>query len=152
MGSKDFAWMLLSAGVDGLIIPDLPIFEFETEYGGIIRKHKLDFIFLVTPETTDDRVKKLDSLSDGFLYAVSSSSTTGKDKNLSDQSTYFNKLQRMDLKNPILVGFGIKDKQTFKKASEHLNGAIIGTAYIRALENGGDIDQLTKAFLDGIIG
>ncbi len=151
-GFERFCMDAAAAGVDGLIIPDLPIYEFETEYGGIIRKHKLDFIFLVTPETTDDRVKKLDSLSDGFLYAVSSSSTTGKDKNLSDQSSYFDKLQRMHLKNPILVGFGIKDKQTFQKASEHLNGAIIGTAYIRALENGGDIDQLTKAFLDGIIG
>lgn len=151
-GFEKFCADAATSGVDGLIIPDLPIYEFESEYGQVIRKHKLDFIFLVTPETSDARIRKLDSLSNGFLYAVSSSSTTGRDKNLSDQSSYFQKLQGMSLKNPVLVGFGIKDSQTFKKASEYLNGAIIGTAYIRALENGGNIDQLTKAFLDGIIG
>jgi tryptophan synthase alpha chain len=150
-GFEKFCIDAAASGIDGLIIPDLPIYEFESEYGKIIRKQKLDFIFLVTPETSDARIRKLDSLSDGFLYAVSSSSTTGKDKNINDQSSYFEKLHTMSLKNPILAGFGIKDKQTFKQASEYLNGAIIGSAYIKALESGGDIDQITKTFLDGII-
>src|SRR5579871_1780921 len=80
-GFEKFCKDAAAVGVDGLILPDLPEYEFETEYGAIIKKHGLDFIFLVTPETSEERVKKLDELSTGFLYAVSSSSTTGKDKN-----------------------------------------------------------------------
>jgi tryptophan synthase alpha chain len=93
----------------------------------------------------------LDELSSGFLYAVSSSSTTGSEKNMSDQSAYFRKLNQMQLKNPILVGFGIRDKASFDKACEYANGAIIGTAYIKAIEQSLDIDKTTKEFLDGII-
>lgn len=140
-----------SVGVDGLIFPDLPIYEFETMYGAIIRKHNLDFIFLVTPETSEERIKKLDSLSSGFLYAVSSSSTTGKDKDLGDQETYFKRLQTLNLKNPVLVGFGIKDKASFQKACANANGAIIGTAYIRALENSDDVAKSTEQFLSAIL-
>ena len=81
-GFEKFCANAKAAGIDGLILPDLPVYEYETEYGAIIQKHGLDFIFLVTPETSDDRVRKLDALSSGFLYAVSSSSTTGKDKNM----------------------------------------------------------------------
>lgn len=138
-------------GVDGLIFPDLPMYEFETMYGDIIRKHNLDFIFLVTPETSEERIKKLDSLSSGFLYAVSSSSTTGKDKNLGDQDAYFRRLQSLSLSNPVLVGFGIKDKQTFEKACSYANGAIIGTAYIKALENTDDVSKSTEQFLSAIL-
>jgi tryptophan synthase alpha chain len=137
-------------GVDGLILPDLPGYEFETEYAAIIRKYNLDFIFLVTPETADDRIKKLDELSSGFLYAVSSSSTTGKDKNLHDQDAYFKKLRSLQLKNPVLVGFGIKDKESFETACGYANGAIIGSAFIRALENAGDINAAVKKFIGSI--
>jgi tryptophan synthase alpha chain len=128
-----------------------PIFEYENEYGIILKKYGLDFVFLVTPETSLERIKKLDELSSGFLYAVSSSSTTGKDKNLPAQSLYFKKLQEMVLKNPLLVGFGIKDKAIFEYASGFANGAIIGTAFIKALEKTNDIHQSTKEFLDGIL-
>src|SRR6187397_3321484 len=109
-GFEKFCTDAASVGVDGLILPDLPEHEFETEYGAIIKKHGLDFVFLVTPETSEERVKKLDELSTGFLYAVSSSSTTGSDKNMTDVKSYLQKLQSMELKNPVLVGFGIKDK------------------------------------------
>ena len=146
-GFERFCAEAKSVGIDGLILPDLPMYEFETEYGAIIKKYDLDFIFLVTPETSEGRIKKLDELSSGFLYAVSSSSTTGKDKNMSDQSAYFMKLQDMKLKNPVLVGFGIKDKQTFQAACSHANGAIIGTAFIKALENSKDIKTTTKNFI-----
>jgi tryptophan synthase alpha chain len=150
-GFEKFCADAAAVGVDGLILPDLPEYEFETEYGAIIKKHGLDFIFLVTPETSDERIKKLDSLSTGFLYAVSSSSTTGSDKNMTDVSAYLKKLKSMQLKNPVLVGFGIKDKQTFNAASEHADGAIIGTAFIKALENTNDIGGTIKKFIDGIL-
>jgi len=150
-GFEKFCADAVAAGVDGLILPDLPIYEFETEYGPIIRKHGLDFIFLVTPETSPERIRQLDALTSGFLYAVSSSSTTGKDKNMADQQAYFERLQRMSLKNPVLIGFGIKDKTTFAVACQHANGAIIGTAYIRALENAKDIAAATKQFLSSVL-
>jgi tryptophan synthase alpha chain len=151
-GFEKFCADAAAAGVDGLILPDLPEYEFETEYGSIIKKYGLDFIFLVTPETSEDRVKKLDKLSSGFLYAVSSSSTTGADKNIPDVKQYLEKLQKMGLKNPILVGFGIRDKQSFDAACLHAQGAIIGTAFIKALENSQNEDKSVKQFLKLITG
>ncbi|HET9744986.1 MAG TPA: tryptophan synthase subunit alpha [Chitinophagaceae bacterium] len=149
-GFERFCFDAAAAGIDGLILPDLPEHEFETEFGSIIKKHGLDFVFLVTPETSDIRAKKLDQLSTGFLYAVSSSSTTGKDKNLVDVSTYLLKLKGMSLRNPVLVGFGIKDKASFEAACAGANGAIIGTAYIKALAKGGNIHDITRDFLHSI--
>ena len=140
-----------SLGIDGLIFPDLPMYEYENEYKASIKKHNLDFIFLVTPETSEQRIKKLDSLSSGFLYAVSSSSTTGKEKDFSLTEKYLQKLKAMNLKNPVLVGFGIKDKETFDTACKYANGAIIGTAYIKALENATGVNEVTKQFLDKIL-
>jgi tryptophan synthase alpha chain len=150
-GFERFCKDAAAVGVDGLILPDLPEYEFETEYGAIIKAHGLDFVFLVTPETSEERIKRLDSLSTGFLYAVSSSSTTGSDKNMTDVNTYLQKLKAMQLKNPVLVGFGIKDKQTFDTACANANGAIIGTAYIKALENATDVSETTKKFLKAIV-
>ncbi|WP_407521538.1 tryptophan synthase subunit alpha [Lacibacter sp. MH-610] len=150
-GFERFCKEAAAVGVDGLILPDLPEYEFETEYGAIIKANGLDFIFLVTPETSQERIKKLDSLSTGFLYAVSSSSTTGSDKNMTDVNAYLQKLKAMQLNNPVLVGFGIKDKQTFDTACAHANGAIIGTAYIKALEGTNNVAAATKAFLEGVL-
>jgi tryptophan synthase alpha chain len=150
-GFEKFCADAAAAGVDGLILPDLPEYEFEKEYGKIIHSHGLDFIFLVTPETTPDRVVKLDSLSSGFLYAVSSSSTTGSSKNMTDVSGFLQRLNSYGLKNPVLVGFGIKDSETFRSASRYANGAIIGTAYIRAIEGAKDIREATKQFLSSVL-
>lgn len=150
-GFEKFCAKAAEVGIDGLILPDLPIYEFETEYGEIIKKYSLDLIFLVTPETNEDRLKRIDSLSTGFIYAVSSSSTTGSNKDINDQESYFQKLQSMKLKNPILVGFGIKDKQTFDAACKFTNGAIIGTAYIKAISNGKDVKSATKEFLQTLL-
>jgi tryptophan synthase alpha chain len=150
-GFEKFCADAAAVGVDGLILPDLPIYEFETEYGPVIKKYGLDFIFLVTPETSSARIGKVDSLSSGFIYAVSSSSTTGKDKDINDQQAYFERLREMGLRNPVLVGFGIKDKTTFDAACRYANGAIIGTAYIRALEDTTDIPGATKTFLSSIL-
>lgn len=151
-GFEKFCADAKAVGIDGLILPDLPEYEFETEYGAIIKKYELDFIFLVTPETSNERIKKIDGLSSGFLYAVSSSSTTGSDKNMTDVSTYLKKLQSLELENPVLVGFGIKDKKTFDEACENANGAIIGSAYIKALENSADVTSTTKEFLNNVLG
>lgn len=150
-GFEKFCADAAATGVDGLILPDLPMYEFETEYGAVVKKYDLDFIFLVTPETSAERIKKLDELSTGFLYAVSSSSTTGKDKNMWDVKTYLQKLKGLQLKNPVLVGFGIKDKQTFTDACQYANGAIIGTAFIKALETNTSVERSVKQFMDGIL-
>lgn len=151
-GFEQFCADAAAVGVDGLILPDLPEYEFETEYGAIIKKHGLDFIFLVTPETSEERIKKLDSLSTGFLYAVSSSSTTGGDKDFSPVQSYLQRLQSYGLQNPVLVGFGVKDKSSFEAASSHSNGAIIGSAFIKALEGKDDVVVATKAFLEAVLG
>ena len=112
-GFEKFCADAAAVGIDGLILPDLPEYEFETVYQSIIKKYNLDFIFLVTPETSDERIKKLDSLSSGFLYAVSSSSTTGSEKKPAAINNYLGKLKELQLQNPVLVGFGIKDKASF---------------------------------------
>lgn len=150
-GFEKFCADASSLGIDGLILPDLPEFEFETEYGAIIKKYGLDFIFLVTPETSEERVRKLDALSSGFLYAVSSSATTGKDKDFNAVEKYLQRLQTMQLKNPVLVGFGIKDKETFQSACKYANGAIIGTAFIKAIEDTTDINDSVTRFMNSII-
>lgn len=150
-GFEKFCAKAAEVGVDGLIIPDIPMFEYEHEYAAIIKKHGLDFIFLVTPETSAERIQKLDKLSTGFLYAVSSSSITGSDKDFSAVESYLQRLQQMNLQNPVLVGFGIKDKETFMTAARYTNGAIIGTAYIKAIENTTDVEGATKQFLSGIL-
>jgi tryptophan synthase alpha chain len=150
-GFEKFCQYCADATIDGLILPDLPEHEYETEYAAIIQRYGLDFIFLVTPETSEERIRKLDSLSSGFLYAVSSSSITGSDKDFSPVEKYLQRLQAMNLKNPVLVGFGIKDKTTFNTACKYANGAIIGSAYIKALENTNDVEGTTKNFLESIL-
>ncbi len=151
-GFEKFCADAAAVGIDGLILPDLPEYEFETEYGAIIKKYNLDFIFLVTPETSEERIKKLDSLSTGFLYAVSSSSTTGSDKKTANPTEYLRKLKNLKLQNPILVGFGIKDKASFDAVCQLAAGGIIGSAYIKALENSTDVNTATKNFLSSILG
>ena len=153
-GFERFCADASAAGIDGLILPDLPMHEFETLYAPVLKRHGLHLIFLVTPETTEERVRRLDSLSTGFLYAVSSSSTTGKDKDMGDAQVYFKRLEGMGLRNPVLVGFGIRDAATFAAACAHTNGAIIGTAYIKALTGpeaaGATIASATRAFIKTI--
>ncbi len=150
-GFERFCQHAAAIPVDGLILPDLPEYEFETEYAPFIKRYGLDFIFLITPETSEERIKKLDELSTGFLYAVSSSSTTGKKQDFAEVEKYLQRLQSMNLKNPVLVGFGIKDKQSFEAACKHASGAIIGTAYIKAIEETNNIEETTKDFLQAIV-
>lgn len=150
-GFEKFCAKAAEVGIDGLIIPDIPMYEYENEYKAIVEKHGLNFIFLVTPETSEERIRKLDELSSGFLYAVSSSSLTGSDKDFSGIDTYLQRLKNMNLKNPVLVGFGIKDKASFDAACKYSNGAIIGSAYIKALEHSNDIERTTKQFIERVL-
>jgi len=150
-GIEKFCSDAHAAGIDGIILPDLPLHEYETEYKKVFEKYKLDFIFLITPETSEKRIRKIDTISKGFVYAVSSSSITGTDKDMSAQQKYFQSLENMKLKNSIMIGFGIKDNKTFSQACKHTSGAIIGTAYIKAIENSNDIDSGTEKFLNSIL-
>ena len=150
-GFEKFCETAASVGVDGLILPDLPAFEFESHYGEIIQKNGLDFIFLVTPETSEERVRKLDALSSGFLYAVSSSSTTGKEKDFNAVVNYLKRLEGYGLKNPILVGFGIKDRETFEAVTPYAAGAIIGSAFIKAVSEGENPVKATVAFVKNVL-
>jgi tryptophan synthase alpha chain len=131
------------------------MYEFEQSYGAILEENQLDFIFLVTPETPLERVKKLDQLSTGFLYAVSASATTGTANDFSKVILYLERLKSMQLKNPILVGFGIKDKTSFDAVTAYTNGAIIGSAYIQALSKaqlvGESVEATTSKFLNGVL-
>ncbi|RFS21089.1 tryptophan synthase subunit alpha [Chitinophaga silvatica] len=149
-GIEAFCKKCSELGIDGVILPDLPMAEYESEYKTLFEEHNLHFIFLVTPETSEARIRKIDSLSRGFVYAVSSSSTTGKDKDMGDQSAYFKRLKNLQLKNPILIGFGIKDKKTFDAAAANANGAIIGTAFIKAVAESKDINKTIKDFIGSI--
>lgn len=150
-GFEKFCADAATVGIDGLILPDVPQHEYETFYGPAIKKNGLDFIFLVTPETSAERVIKLDALSSGFLYAVSSSSTTGKEKDFNVVAQYLDRLKSYNLKNNVLVGFGIKDKETFTNACAHASGAIIGSAFIKALDGQENAAAATHAFVKNII-
>lgn len=151
-GIEAFLQKCADTGVDGIILPDLPMAEYDREYKPLFEKYGLHLIFLVTPETSETRLREIDTRSRGFVYAVSSSSTTGKDKDMKEQLAYFEKLKALQLKNPVLIGFGIKDKSTFDTACTYSNGAIIGTAFIKAIEQAKDIDGTVKQFIQSVKG
>lgn len=132
-GFEKFCKECSESGVSGLILPDLPPIEFEKNYQHILKKYNLNFTFLVTPETSDDRIQYLDSLSSGFLYAVSSSSTTGNENTVLKNENYLTRLAELPLKNPIMIGFGIKSKEDFENVTEKADGGIIGTAFVNIL-------------------
>ena len=123
-------------GIDGLIIPDLPIEEFESSHQELLEKYNLSFTFLITPNTTEDRINTIDLLTTGFIYVVSSNSTTGSTKDLQKGiSTYLERIKNLKLSSKKIVGFGIHDKNSYIKAIHHTDGAIIGSAFLKALTN-----------------
>jgi len=151
-GFQRFCQDASDAGIDGLIIPDLPIQEYEREYMKIVTEHNLKNIFLITPDTSVERIRLIDSLSTGFIYMVSSASTTGKTKSFSgEQLSYFKKIAAMRLQNPVLAGFGIYNRETKDQVFGYVNGAIVGTAYLRALQSSDSIEESTARFLNSII-
>lgn len=149
-GFEKFCEECANSGVSGLIIPDLPPIEFERNYQPILEKYGLNFTFLVTPETSEERIKYLDSLSSGFLYAVSSSSTTGNENKEVKNEEYLNKLASINLKNPVMIGFGIKNKTDFKQVTEKSQGGIIGTAFVKILLENKDWKEKAEEFIKAI--
>ena len=149
-GLEKFCEDAAAAGIAGIILPDLPMYEYEELYAPLFKKNKLCFIFLITPQTSEERIKKADKLSSGFLYAVSSSSTTGSNLNKEDKTAYFERIADVKLKNPLMIGFGINDRATFDTACKYASGAIIGSAYIKALTENNDINASTANFIQTI--
>lgn len=150
-GFENFCKKAAEVGIDGLILPDLPAYEFQSLYQPILKKYQLNFTFLITPETSIERVQQLDALSSGFLYAVSSSATTGYAIQQNHVTLFLQKLATYNLKNPVLVGFGIKNRATFQTACQYANGAIIGTAFIQQLKNNGATAASIQSFIQPII-
>ena len=147
-GIENFCKKCQEVGVDGLIIPDLPVDVYADEYKAIFEKYGLINVFLITPQTSDDRIHFIDSVSDGFIYMVSSASVTGSQSGFgSTQEDYFKRIASMNLKNPQVIGFGINNAETFNQATKFAKGAIIGSAFIQHLtENGtGKIADFAKA-------
>jgi len=143
-GVEAFCQKCEDIGIDALILPDLPLREYQLHYKKIFNRHGLDLIYLITPQTPEERIRAIDEMSDSFIYMVSSSSTTGAKAGFSEENQgYFKKIADMKLKNPTLVGFGISDKNSFDQATAHSQGAIIGSAFIKHIETQG-IDQISS--------
>ncbi|MGB3149739.1 MAG: tryptophan synthase subunit alpha [Maribacter sp.] len=137
-GVQAFCEKCHEIGIDGIIMPDLPLDVYRSEYEAIFKKHGLLNIFLITPQTSDDRIKEIDAASNGFIYMVSSASVTGSKSGFGkEQEDYFQRIASLNLKNPQIVGFGIKDAETFKQATKTSKGAIIGSAFIKHLTANG---------------
>ena len=150
-GVEKFCKRCKAIGIDGLIIPDLPIQEYERSYREIFEENDLHIVFLISPQTSSDRIKMIDALSDSFIYVVSSAATTGAKSEVSmEQVKYFDQINSLALKNPRLIGFGISNHETFSKACENANGAIIGSAFVNALKEADDIESAIKRFVDEI--
>lgn len=133
-GMEDFYRKCNECGIDGLIVPDLPIEEYETLHKELLEKYDLSFTFLITPTTSEERIKRIDRLTTGFIYVVSSNSITGKTKDFeSNVSSYLNRIGDLPLLSKTIVGFGIHDKSSFDTATQHTDGAIIGSAFLKSL-------------------
>jgi tryptophan synthase alpha chain len=141
-GVENFCTACKEVGVDGVIAPDLPMYEYEEMYINCFDANKLSNIFLITPQTSEERIRKIDELTNGFIYLLSSSSTTGKELSLGNATeNYFARIKGMNLKNPTMIGFGISDNKSFAKACEYANGAIVGSAFVKLL---GEADYMQR--------
>jgi tryptophan synthase alpha chain len=151
-GIEKFCEACRETGIDGVILPDLPIDEYCQHYQPHFEANGLRFIFLITPQTTNERIKLIDSLSKGFIYMVSSASTTGAKSAIADkQIEYFERVKSLQLTNPVMIGFGISSKETFNRACNYANGAIIGSAFIKALAENGTIGERVRRFVKTIV-
>jgi tryptophan synthase alpha chain len=150
-GITRFVEKAAALGIDGVIIPDLPLKEYEINYKALFEKHKLSVIFLVSPQTSAERIKKIDSLSNGFIYVISTNSTTGnREKEADDNKLYLSRIKSIPFKNPKLVGFNIKDNSSFVNACNYAQGAIIGSAFIKLLNKSLNIEDDIFSFVKKI--
>jgi len=148
-GIEAFCAKCNEVGIDGLILPDLPVHEYEAKYKAVFERYGLFNIFLITPQTSEDRIREIDEKGSGFIYMVSTASTTGAQNSFSEDSqAYFKRIADMNLRLPRLTGFGISNKQTFSQACENSSGAIIGSAFIKHLATNGVGRE--QAFVDPI--
>lgn len=149
-GVEDFCKRCQDIGVDGLIIPDLPVDVYNDQYKAIFEKYGLINVLLITPQTSVERINFIDSISTGFIYMVSSTSVTGSNSGFGEEQTeYFKRIADMKLKNPQIVGFGISDNETFSQATARAKGAIIGSAFIKHLTKNG-VNKI-DAFVNSIL-
>ena len=149
-GEEKFCQNVVDCGIDTLILPDLPMVEYENNYQSLFDSYGINNVFLITPQTTDERILKIDSYTKSFIYMVASSAITGAKGEISEeQIAYFKRIKSMNLKSKLIIGFGISDHQTFSKACEFANGAIIGSAFIEHIEKKG-IDKIDE-FIGSII-
>ncbi len=149
-GVEAFCKKCQEIGIDGLIIPDLPVDVYNDDYKAIFEKYGLINVFLITPQTSVERIHFIDTISNGFIYMVSSASVTGSSSGFGDEQTkYFKRIADMKLNNPQIIGFGISDNETFTQATTHAKGAIIGSAFIKHLTNNGVANM--NAFVANIL-
>jgi tryptophan synthase alpha chain len=142
-GVERFCKQAAELGVDGIIVPDLPMYEYEAMYSRYFIDNNLSNIFLVTPQTSEERIRKIDELSNSFIYLLSSSSITGGNLQVSvNIEDYYKRIKAMQLKNPAIIGFGISDHKSFKKACEYAAGAIVGSAFVKLLGTEGYLEKI----------
>lgn len=151
-GIEKFCIKCKENGVSGVILPDLPIEIFQEEYRSIFDKYGISFIFLITPETNESRIRYIDSCSTSFIYAVSSSSTTGKGAKIQSAESYLSRIKEMNLRSPVLVGFNINTKADFDFVSSFAAGGVIGSAFIRQITGIKELEQKIKTFIHAIRG
>ncbi|WP_295671307.1 tryptophan synthase subunit alpha [uncultured Mucilaginibacter sp.] len=149
-GVENFCKKAAEVGVDGIIVPDLPIYEYENLYAKYFKANGLSNIFLVTPQTSKDRIHKIDRLSNSFIYLLSSSSITGGNLQVSDNiEDYYKRIKEMQLSNPAIIGFGISNNESFNKACEYARGAIVGSAFVKLLGTENYLEKI-PAFIKSI--
>ncbi len=152
-GIENFCEKAGEIGIDGTILPDLPFDIYTREYKTVFEKNNLSNVFLVTPQTSEERIHKLDEAAKGFVYIVSSNSTTGSDTKTADDNTaYLERIKKTELNNPTLIGFNIKDKPSFLNACKYTNGAIIGSAFVKMLNKSDNIEKDIAKFIAQIKG
>jgi tryptophan synthase alpha chain len=150
-GLKNFLDACFENNIDGLIIPDLPLSEYKKEWEAELVKRNISFVFLVTPQTSDERIREIDGLSDSFIYAVSSQAVTGGAVNASSSpEQYYQRLDELNLNHPVIVGFGISDKESFNLATKYHKGAIIGSAFLRAIGERGELKNKVQDYISSI--
>ncbi len=150
-GVEKFIKEAKAVGVDGLILPDLPLAEYENSYKAILEEQQMSFSFLISPTTSDERIRIIDKLTNGFIYAVSSSSTTGiKNEFSEEQTTYFKKLKSLSLSAPFMIGFGVSSRETFSTVCKYASGAIVGSAFIKVIDQSTDLKKDIDLFVRSI--